>query len=564
MSACGRASTMPQTKTERDDSQATQTGQAGDATASPANTSRKYNHQALIESSYGETRALQDPDVYIRYLCNTMVLQRPWLKFEDIYCHLRCVCTRHSFPVRPGPGCLNNSEGKPSHQIIADFPMSHRCFLTFNRLLDYLKGCFSSHKDWREAVNKHGELPFDPELFTRGFFAARTALGYGTTRFTLLGGPKERGWTKAIAESKLGYLNHDPKTPQGQVHPFWAGFYEHQAANWDLRIEPAVKEAMRTFGKGRRQELKRKRDEPNDGSPRKRPSKKDTVKAQNNFVAAAMRRLVVSDQDGEKLPPDPVEPVEPAEPAERTEPAARNQQPSAQATPVSSISQDLPAVNLEMGHGLSNVSGASVFDPLAFMYTPEAHSKPQERPTKIDRQAARVARDASGPKSSTLDDKAFSEIAQVYTNVSSDGHESDTSDDDDIEADPRKTPSKIRGRLVVPQALSNTAKLSADSGSTTEPTSPSTMTRAVKSEADSPAKTPNSISVTPTKTMPNARGNLVVAAPPVTPRRSTRLARNPNDLKSMRRCRYPAETRDGNESDSSVTVGFPTPGRKPI
>ncbi|KAL5914084.1 hypothetical protein ACKVWC_006711 [Pyricularia oryzae] len=467
-----------------------------------------------------------------------MVLQRPWLKFEDIYCHLRCVCTRHSFPVRPGPGCLNNSEGKPSHQIIADFPMSHRCFLTFNRLLDYLKGCFSSHKDWREAVNKHGELPFDPELFTRGFFAA--------------------------PESKLGYLNHDPKTPQGQVHPFWAGFYEHQAANWDLRIEPAVKEAMRTFGKGRRQELKRKRDEPNDGSPRKRPSKKDTVKAQNNFVAAAMRRLVVSDQDGEKLPSDPVEPVEPAELAERTEPAARNQQPSAQANTVSSISQDLPAEKLEMGHGLSNVSGASVFDPLAFMYTPEAHSKPQERPTKIDRQAARVARDASGPKSSTLDDKAFSEIAQVYTNVSSDGHESDTSDDDDIEADPRKTPSKIRGRLVVPQALSNTAKLSADSGSTTEPTSPSTMTRAVKSEADSPAKTPNSISVTPTKTMPNARGNLVVAASPVTPRRSTRLARNPNDLKSMRRCRYPAETRDGNESDSSVTVGFPTPGRKPI
>ncbi|KAH9431068.1 hypothetical protein MCOR02_008377 [Pyricularia oryzae] len=506
---------MPQRKTERDDPQATQTGQAGDAIASPASTSRKYNHQALIESSYG-------------------------------------------------PGCLNNSEGKPSHQIIADFPMSHRCFLTFNRLLDYLKGCFSSHKDWREAVNKHGELPFDPELFTRGFFAARTALGYGTTRFTLLGGPKERGWTKAIAESKLGYLNHDPKTPQGQVHPFWAGFYEHQAANWDLRIEPAVKEAMRTFGKGRRQELKRKRDEPNDGSPRKRPSKKDTIKAQNNFVAAAMRRLVVSDQDGEKLPPDPVEPVEPAEPAERTEPAARNQQPSAQANPVSSISQDLPAVNLEMGHGLSNVSGASVFDPLAFMYTPEAHSKPQERPTKIDRQAARVARDASGPKSSTLDGKAFSEIAQVYTNVSSDGHESDTSDDDDIEADPRKTPSKIRGGLAVPQALSNTAKLSADSGSTTEPTSPPTMTRAVKSEADSPAKTPNSISVTPTKTMPNARGNLVVAAPPVTPRRSTRLARNPNDLKSMRRCRYPAETRDGNESDSSVTVGFPTPGRKPI
>ncbi|TLS22842.1 uncharacterized protein PpBr36_06144 [Pyricularia pennisetigena] len=394
----------------------------GPQTGSSANTSQKSQHRVLIESFYGETRALQDPDAYIRYLCDKMISQRPWIKFEDIYRHLKCVCTRHSFPVRPGPGCLNNSEGKPSHQIIADFPMSHRCFLTFNRLLDYLNGCFTKHKDWREAVSKHGEVPFDCELFTRGFFAARTALGYGTTRFTLLGGPKERIWTDGIDRSKLGYLNHDPNTPRGQVHPFWAGFYEHQAANWENRIEPAVKEAMRTFGKDRRQELKRKRDDPNDGN------------------------------------------------------------------------------------------------------TP----KPQAR-----------------------------------YNASSYGHESESSDDLDIKGVPQKAPSKIKGVLFVIQAKQDAAKSSADSVSAA-PKSPPTATATIKSETDSPAEAPNEPFVTPTRTVPKTPGKHVDAASPTTLRRSTRLVQSPRGQTPLQSFPAGANAQDGEESDSSVTVGFPTPRRKRV
>ncbi|TLD33267.1 hypothetical protein PspLS_00664 [Pyricularia sp. CBS 133598] len=540
---------MPQETTERDGPQTTQPEQATNVIGSSANTSRKYQHRALIESTYGESRALNDPDTYIKYLCNKMVMKRPWLKFEDIYRHLRCVCTRHSFPVRPGPGCLNNSQGKPSHQIIADFPMSHRCFLAFNRLLDYVKG-FTHHKDWREAVSKHGEFPFDPELFTRGFFAARTALGYGTTRFTLLGGPKERGWTEAINKSKLGYLNHDPKTPRGQVHPFWVGFYEHQAGNWDRTIEPAVKQAMRTFGKERKQELKRKRHDPNDGSLPKRPNKKDTAKAQNDFVAAAMKRLVVSDQP-EETPP-----------AEQTEPAARNQQRSAQANLVPSITQDLPDMNSEMVDAFVNESfGTSVFDPLAFMYTPGGHSQPQARPTKINIQAAKAAREATGSKSSTLADKDFPKEAPVYDNVGSDGHESETNDDDDIEASPPKSPSKIRGRIAVPKTSSNAAKSLLDPVSAS---SQSTTTTTIKSESDSTAKIPKNLSATPTKTMPKARGNRLVAASPATPRRSTRHVKPPSGQTFIRKGPARLDAQDGEESDSSVTVGFPTPGRKRI
>ncbi|KAI6380665.1 hypothetical protein MCOR25_001598 [Pyricularia grisea] len=524
---------MPQETTENDCPQARGNDKTTNAAKSSANTSRRYHHAPLIESSYGEIRALQDPDAYIRHLCTKMVSERPWIKFEEIYHHLRC---------------------KPSHQIIADFPMSHRCFLSFNRLLEYLKGCFTTHSDWREAVNKHGELPFDPELFTRGFFAARTALGYGTTRFTLLGGPKERGWADGIAKSKLDYLNHDPNTPRGQVHPFWAGFYEHQVANWDHRIEPAVKEAMRTFGKDRR-ELKRKRDYPNDENSSKRPNKRDTAKAQNDFVAAAMKRLVVSDQPR----------VNP--PAEQTEPATRDQEPFDQASPAPIIPQSVPAANSESVLATSDDTlGKSVFDPLSFMYTPEEDSKHHVRPSKIDLQAAKAAREATKAKSSTLDEKDVSETVGVYDNVSSDGNVFETSDDDDIEAGQRKTPSKIKGGFAVPQAARNTdippprktdtSKLPADTGSAaTEPPKPT-----IKSVADLPTETLTKSSAKPTKPMSKTPGKHV-AVSPTTPRPSTRLVKNPRGQTFQR---FPAgmDAQDGEDSDSSVTVGFPTPRRK--
>lgn len=216
-------------------------------------------HPILVEPEYGLIKALRDPDRYLRYLSQKMVEQRPWVAFDDIYDSLKCTCAAHvtqpssTQATKKGAfkaGCQTNSENVRSFGITSDFPASHRTFRSYNTLMDYLTRVNPSrYKDWRELVATKGEIPFPPEFFQRGFFAARTALGHGTTRFTLKGGRKEKQWDSSLKKAKLGFLHHDPNTPEGKVDPFWEGYIQHQNGQWQS-IKPAVDGVLRKRRKG--------------------------------------------------------------------------------------------------------------------------------------------------------------------------------------------------------------------------------------------------------------------------------------------------------------------------
>ncbi|KLU89538.1 hypothetical protein MAPG_08509 [Magnaporthiopsis poae ATCC 64411] len=256
-------------------------------------------HPILVEEEYGLVNALRDPDRYLRHLSQKMVEQRPWIAFDDIYNSLKCTCAAHSPPepssneaTKKGAfkaGCQTNSENVRSFGITSDFPASHRTFRDYNSVISYLVRVNPSrYKTWRELVANNGELPFPAECFTRGFFAARTALGHGTTRFTLKGGRKEKRWDLSLKKAKLGFLHHDPNTPNGKVDPFWDGFVEHQICQWQS-IKTAVDGALRERRKGCPAEESEA--EATAGKKRKRLSRADSNRYQDVRLGRAMKLL---------------------------------------------------------------------------------------------------------------------------------------------------------------------------------------------------------------------------------------------------------------------------------
>ncbi|KAL8354303.1 hypothetical protein RB601_003930 [Gaeumannomyces tritici] len=311
----------------------------------PTKVQRTQGHPIFVEPSFGLLKALRDPDAYLRHVCQGMVEKRPWVSFDEVYNALKCTCAVHtdsqtpSKAIRKGGkfGCQMNSENIPSFGITSDFPASHRTFRDYNTFLGYLSRLrFSGHSTWRELIAANGEIPFPPVFFTRGFFAARTALGHGTKRFTLGGSRRGKQRESVLVNAKLAFLHHDPNKSEGKVDPFWEGFIEHHTRQWES-IKPVVDEVLRERKKTSAA------DESKAGMKRKRQGRTESNSDRDVRLQKAMKSLL-------EAIPQKVDPPNPHNSDQEMAevPAQKLDSPSPDAPDETTISHLQPDDNQEM------------------------------------------------------------------------------------------------------------------------------------------------------------------------------------------------------------------------